>query len=88
MSRVLRGGSWNNNPNNARAANRNRNNPDNWNNNVGVRCAKASQSARADGSESLGLRTLGACQVEPIGLFLCWRVEPFRPNRKRPGPDR
>jgi len=35
--RVLRGGSWNNNDNNVRVANRNRNTPDNRNNNVGVR---------------------------------------------------
>jgi hypothetical protein len=34
---VVRGGSWNNNENNARAAYRNRNNPDNYNNNVGFR---------------------------------------------------
>lgn len=37
---VLRGGSWNNDPENVRAANRNRNNPTNWNNNVGFRCAR------------------------------------------------
>ncbi len=35
--RVLRGGSWNNNQNNARCADRNRNNPNNSNNNVGFR---------------------------------------------------
>lgn len=35
--RVVRGGSWNNNPNNLRAANRNRNNPQNRNNNLGFR---------------------------------------------------
>jgi len=41
FSRVLRGGSWNNNtPTNVRAANRNRNLPSNRNNNVGFRCAK------------------------------------------------
>ena len=34
---VLRGGSWNNNPRNLRAANRNRNTPDNRNNNIGFR---------------------------------------------------
>ena len=34
---MLRGGSWNNNPRNCRAANRNRNNPDNRNNNNGLR---------------------------------------------------
>jgi len=38
--RVLRGGSWNNNPNNCRAANRNRNNPNNRNNNIGFRVAR------------------------------------------------
>jgi hypothetical protein len=38
-SRVLRGGSWNNNPQNLRSANRNRNQPDNRNNNVGFRVA-------------------------------------------------
>ena len=35
--RVLRGGSFNNNQNNARCAYRNRNNPDNRNNNNGFR---------------------------------------------------
>ena len=38
-SRVLRGGSWNNNPQNLRSANRNRNNPTNRNNNNGFRLA-------------------------------------------------
>ncbi|MFN0298739.1 MAG: SUMF1/EgtB/PvdO family nonheme iron enzyme [Burkholderiales bacterium] len=37
--RVVRGGSWNNNPRNARAANRNRNDTTNRNNNVGFRLA-------------------------------------------------
>ena len=37
---VLRGGSWNNNDNNARSANRNNNDPTNTNNNVGFRCAR------------------------------------------------
>lgn len=39
--RVLRGGSWNNNNNNVRSANRNNNTPDNINNNVGFRCARS-----------------------------------------------
>ncbi|MBX2926630.1 MAG: SUMF1/EgtB/PvdO family nonheme iron enzyme [Saprospiraceae bacterium] len=34
---MIRGGSWNNNTENCRTANRNRNNPDNRNNNVGFR---------------------------------------------------
>jgi hypothetical protein len=40
--KVLRGGSWNNKANNVRSANRNRNNPDNRNNNRGFRCASRS----------------------------------------------
>ena len=35
--RVVRGGSWNNNQNNARASYRNNNNPNNRNNNIGFR---------------------------------------------------
>ena len=35
--RVVRGGSWNNNPRNLRAANRNRNTTENRNNNLGFR---------------------------------------------------
>jgi hypothetical protein len=35
--RVLRGGAWNNNQDNARASNRNDNDPDNRNNNIGFR---------------------------------------------------
>jgi hypothetical protein len=34
---VIRGGSWNNNAENCRTANRNNNNPDNRNNNIGFR---------------------------------------------------
>ncbi|RDE49989.1 MAG: hypothetical protein DVS81_13600 [Candidatus Accumulibacter meliphilus] len=49
-SRVLRGGSWNNNGRNARCANRNRNEPDNRNQNIGFRFApaQASQVATLD----------------------------------------
>lgn len=39
-SRVIRGGSWNNNPRNLRSTNRNRNEPTNRNNTVGFRCAQ------------------------------------------------
>ena len=41
-SRVLRGGSWNNNAMNLRAANRNDNHPDNRNNNIGFRVCRGS----------------------------------------------
>lgn len=41
--RVVRGGSWNNNDNNVRSANRNRNDPTNTNNNIGFRCSRLLQ---------------------------------------------
>jgi hypothetical protein len=37
VAQLLRGGSWNNNPRNCRSAYRNHNQPDNANNNVGLR---------------------------------------------------
>ncbi|MFY4727482.1 SUMF1/EgtB/PvdO family nonheme iron enzyme [Nitrospira sp. BLG_2] len=37
---ALRGGSWNNEPDNVRSANRNRNTPTNRNDNIGFRCAQ------------------------------------------------
>jgi len=40
-NRVLRGGSWNNNARNTRSANRNRNTPDERNDNNGFRLALA-----------------------------------------------
>ncbi|MGH7454269.1 MAG: SUMF1/EgtB/PvdO family nonheme iron enzyme [bacterium] len=45
--RVLRGGSWNNNPDNLRCANRNRNNPTNRNDNVGFRCVQDAEAGYA-----------------------------------------
>jgi len=41
-ARVLRGGSWNNNQENARSAYRNRNHPNNRNNNIGFRVVSSS----------------------------------------------
>jgi len=42
-NRVLRGGSWNNNARNVRVSNRNNNNPDNRNNNIGFRLVSNSK---------------------------------------------
>jgi hypothetical protein len=41
---VIRGGSWNNEPRNVRAAYRNRNAPENRNNNLGFRAARAQRA--------------------------------------------
>jgi formylglycine-generating enzyme required for sulfatase activity len=41
---VIRGGGWNNEPRNARSANRNRNAPENRNNNLGFRLARAQRT--------------------------------------------
>ncbi|RME07293.1 MAG: hypothetical protein D6816_06795 [Bacteroidetes bacterium] len=46
-NRVLRGGSYFNNPQNCRACNRNNNHPDNRNNNIGFRVAFAPSSRAA-----------------------------------------
>ena len=46
-NRVIRGGSWNNTADNTRASNRNRNTPENRNNNLGFRVARA-QPSRVD----------------------------------------
>ncbi|MGH7831965.1 MAG: SUMF1/EgtB/PvdO family nonheme iron enzyme [Candidatus Binatia bacterium] len=44
---MLRGGSWNNNnPDNLRAAYRNNNQPENRNNNIGLRFARPSQHSQ------------------------------------------
>ena len=43
-NRVLRGGSWNNNPRNLRVSNRNNNTPDNRNDNNGFRCARTGRA--------------------------------------------
>ncbi|MCU0692523.1 MAG: hypothetical protein MUF54_14075 [Polyangiaceae bacterium] len=57
---MIRGGNFNNNDNNLRAANRNDNNPDNHNHNIGFRCAKTGDTLAARGRpEGAGLR-LGA----------------------------
>lgn len=47
-NRVLRGGSWNNNAQNCRVANRNNNRPDNSNNNIGFRLVLAQNDVSDD----------------------------------------
>jgi hypothetical protein len=45
----MRGGAWNNDATNLRATNRNRNEPENRNNNIGFRCARDVEPPRTDG---------------------------------------
>lgn len=58
-NRVNRGGSWNHLPRNLRSANRNRNEPDNRNNNLGFRLARTpltSQSRRVHGRDRVSTK--------------------------------
>jgi len=54
--RVIRGGSWNNDPDNARAAYRNDNHPTNRNDNLGFRLVLAPRPAVARNRERVGLQ--------------------------------
>ena len=58
----MRGGSWNNDTNNVRAANRNRNTPDNRNDNVGFRCARS----LSPGQNSAGLAFEGRLDLSSV----------------------
>ena len=86
--RAARGGSWNNHQNNARAAARNRNNPDNeWNNN-GVRVVASHDFSSAGSARCPSLRgrpaaeaKTGAARVPPR-RFVC------EANIELPGPLR
>jgi hypothetical protein len=67
---VLRGGSWNNNQENARADYRNDNEPDNRNNNIGFRVVWRSHiHLRSSRSRQVPAVTAGGMRVERVG----WR---------------
>ncbi|MGH2504868.1 MAG: SUMF1/EgtB/PvdO family nonheme iron enzyme, partial [Ktedonobacterales bacterium] len=60
----LRGGSWNNDAENARAAYRNNNQPDNVNNNVGFRLARVPMTQDQSGWPANAARLARGCRRE------------------------
>ncbi|THJ18741.1 MAG: hypothetical protein CAF42_003930 [Nitrospira sp. CG24B] len=78
--RVIRGGSWNNKPENLRPSNRNRNTTDNRNNNLGFRLVQSARTARSRSRVDLFTDRSGetAGVHEPVSRS---PVETGRPNR-------
>lgn len=60
MRQVVRGGSWNNNPNNLRVCNRNNNNANNRNSNIGFRLFNAQS-----GQDRCAMKSLRECTASP-----------------------
>ena len=101
-ARVLRGGSWNNNQDNARAAYRNNNNPNNRNNNNGFRLVRPTCASRFKGLICALLAGQRAApfdqgQLPPVmqcdGCSALWRVQqcvslPRRSNGEGAGASR
>ncbi|MBF0423839.1 MAG: SUMF1/EgtB/PvdO family nonheme iron enzyme [Magnetococcales bacterium] len=76
--RVIRGGSWNNDARNVRAASRNGNHPDDRNDNLGFRCARAHD--RTDvwiGTDRRPRRSARYAKTGAGGVLVA-RVEPGR----------
>jgi hypothetical protein len=65
---VLRGGSWNNKPRRLRSANRNRNNPQNRNNNVGFRLAQSARTTQSRPVHGPTERDVRVSMSPPPGL--------------------
>ena len=80
-SRVVRGGSWNNNQENARAGYRNNNRPDDRNNNIGFRVVCSSHIQPSPFESPAGL----AGQGWPDAAGGCWmaRAGPVRAPESR-----
>ncbi|MBW4493815.1 MAG: hypothetical protein KME26_12160 [Oscillatoria princeps RMCB-10] len=62
---MQRGGSWNNNPRNCRAANRNRNEPEIRNDNIGFRAVVSLLSTLQCESRRMGIRRESG-RVQPV----------------------
>lgn len=73
-NRVLRGGAWNNNANNARCSNRDNNNsPGNSNNNYGFRTVRSSENAPQRAHDS------DPAAIPPAPSHPAWQNETARP---------
>ena len=75
--RVIRGGSWNNNAQNCRSANRNNNTPDNRNNNIGFRVVLPQLNKKEDGCPSLLNSLLYLLRIERTNSFLIKEVSTY-----------
>ena len=80
-NRVIRGGSWNNNPQNLRSANRNNNTPDNSNDNIGFRLV-STKVCQLSAVHGLHFRASGFVQA----ITQCQR--PQGAGRIKKGPQR
>lgn len=60
VKRVIRGGSWNNNGRNCRSAYRNRNEPDERNNNLGLRLVLAQHTVGMGVNDQIVIRFCGS----------------------------
>ncbi len=79
---MLRGGAWNNNARNLRAAERNRNEPDNRNNNIGFRVARDVERSRERGFEA------GAVEIMvSAGVPFHFRIAIPAPGIELPAPN-
>ena len=67
VKRVVRGGSWNNNGRNCRSAIRNRNEPDNRNNNLGFRLSLARHAVGMGVIDQIVIQSRGCAASEKQG---------------------
>ena len=80
-NRVIRGGSWNDNARNVRAANRNWNDPADRNDNLGLRLARAQERSAPDQTCPVsGPRGTGEQQAGP-GVGVAAADAPAKPRR-------
>lgn len=68
VKRVVRGGSWNNNGRNVRSAIRNRNEPDNRNNNLGFRLALARHAVGMGVNDQIVIQSCGEVRKQKARL--------------------